>query len=104
MKLELHKLQKTHEETLDILREENGAVREEIDEKNTIINSLKEYRIENEKVKKSRDAKETAYKEQLQIVNEEILRLREENRRIRMAEGNDNYQVIIERIYSKPSN
>lgn len=99
LKLELHKLQKTHEETLDILREENGAIREEIDEKNSIINSLKECRIENEKLKKLWDIKESSFKEQLNNANEELFRLKEENKRIRMAEGNDNYQVIIEQLF-----
>lgn len=91
---ELAKLQKSHEEALDILREENEAIREQIDEKNAIIKALKHHKHESEKLKKDYEAKENVYKEQLHQANEKIASLKEENEKIIQLQGNDNLHEI----------
>ena len=79
LKVEFNKLQKNHSDTVDILREENEAVREEIDRKNAIIEKLKSDNYESDKLKRDYEARESSYKEQLQAANDEICRLKNEN-------------------------
>lgn len=95
-KVEFNKLQKTHEESLDILREENDAIREQIDEKNMEISVLKHNKFESEKLRKDYEAKELLYKEQLQAANEEMARIKEESERFACMsfDGNDTLQEI----------
>lgn len=92
VKMEFHKLQRTHEESLDILREENDAIREQIDENKAVIEELQRYKSESDKLKKEFEAKETLYKEKLHAANEEIDRLREENSQLLAygVDGKDN--------------
>lgn len=95
VKIELNKLQNTHEETLNILHEENCAIREEIDEKNAIIKSLKDMKLDFDKIKKEYETREMVFKEQLHLVNEENKNLKQENERIynERFEGNNSLQV-----------
>lgn len=79
LKTEFNKLQRNHSDTVDILREENDAVREEIDRKNSIIEKLKADNYESDKLKRDYEARECSYKEQLQAANDEICRLKNEN-------------------------
>ncbi|GJQ71345.1 hypothetical protein Trydic_g11079 [Trypoxylus dichotomus] len=97
LRLEYHRLQRTHAETLVILREENDATREEIDEKNAVIEKLKRYKFESEKLKRDYEAKELLYKEQMQIVNEENFRLKNENETLlnySKEDGNSSIQEV----------
>lgn len=75
LKLEFEKLQKTHEESLDILREENDAIREQIDEKNI---QIEEMRHESRKLKEDYEAKEMKYKETIQNVKCENYKFKQE--------------------------
>ncbi|RZB94433.1 SMC N domain containing protein [Asbolus verrucosus] len=75
LKKEFQKLQKTHEESLDILREENDAIREQIDEKNAQIEEVKH---ESRKLKDDYEAKEMKLKEQLQHAKSENQKLKQE--------------------------
>ncbi|XP_063921351.1 centrosomal protein of 164 kDa isoform X2 [Zophobas morio] len=75
LKVEFQKLQKTHEESLDILREENDAIREQIDEKSAQIEDAKH---ESRKLKDDYEAKEMKLKEQLQSARCENQKLKHE--------------------------
>ncbi|KYB25579.1 hypothetical protein TcasGA2_TC034332 [Tribolium castaneum] len=122
LKLEFQKLQKTHEESLDILREENDAIREQIDEKNAQIEEIKH---ESRKLKDDYEAKEMKLKEQLQsvksenhklknelgkvedkfeeklnAVNEENARLREENERLLSFSNIKDKETSIQELQS----
>lgn len=95
-RIEYNKLQRTHDETLVILREENDAIREEIDDKNLVIEKLKRYKIDGEKLRRDWEIKELSYKEQLQIVNEDNFRLKNENETLlnySKEDGNSSIQV-----------
>ncbi|KAI4461087.1 dynactin 1-related microtubule-binding [Holotrichia oblita] len=97
LRIEYNKLQRTHAETLVILREENDAIREEIDDKNIVIEKLKRYKIDGEKLKRDLEIKELSYKEQLQIVNEENFRLKNENETLlnySKDDGNSSIQEV----------
>lgn len=96
LRLEYNKLQRTHTETLDILREENDAIREEIDDKNSIIDKLKRCKFESEKLKRDYEVKELSLKEQLQQITEENFRLKSENESLlnySKEDGNSSIQV-----------
>lgn len=97
VKLESNKLQKTHEDTINIFHEENCAIREQIDEKNAMIKNLKYVKAENEKMKKDMEARELFFKEQIQQANEENARLKEENDRIINEKyvENNSFQVCL---------
>jgi myosin heavy subunit len=84
LKVEFQKLQKTHEESLDILREENEAIREQIDEKNVQIEEVKH---ESRKLKDDYEAKEMKLKEQVQIVRSDNHKLRHELSKIEEKVG-----------------
>nr|CAI5841018.1 unnamed protein product [Callosobruchus analis] len=75
LKLECEKLQRTHEEALDILREENDSIREQIDQR----------RMEAEQARqecKNMNKLQNDYEEKLKSLTEENKRLREENSRL----------------------
>lgn len=103
VKKEFEKLQRTHEESLDILREENDSIREQIDEKRMEVEKVK---YESKKLKEDYETKEVLLKEhnhklKLQLSKlevefeqrvkgliEENKRLREENDRL-LSYGDD---------------
>lgn len=97
LKVEIDKLQKTHEESLDILREENEAIREEIDEKLARIRELEAHRGESDKLRKDYEANELGFKERLVELQEEVARLRAENETLfasRCDNGKNSYQEV----------
>lgn len=101
---ECNRLQKTHEQTLEILREENDSIREEIDEKNAVIEKLEGYKREKEKLEKEFRMKELRYKEDMNMLNEEMAQLKEENVRIMnfATEGKENkLQVSFQYIQTR---
>ncbi|XP_056630137.1 uncharacterized protein LOC130440813 isoform X1 [Diorhabda sublineata] len=103
VKKEFEKLQRTHEESLDILREENDSIREQIDEKRMEVEKVK---YESKKLKDDYETKEILLKEhnyklklqltklegefeqKLKSLSEENKRLREENDRL-LSYGDD---------------
>lgn len=91
LKKEFGKLQRTHEESLDILREENDSIREQIDEKQLEIEKA---RHESVKLKKDYESKEVLFKEHTHRLEQQIGKLKgdleerikgliEENKRLR---------------------
>lgn len=95
LKVEFNKLQRTHEESLDILREENDSIREQIDENKMVIEGLMHYKHESHKLKSEYEAKEKKYKEQLQCANEEIERLKAEKQEFLCA-GQDGQNTSVQ--------
>ncbi|KAJ8920030.1 hypothetical protein NQ315_011680 [Exocentrus adspersus] len=103
LKHEFDTLQRTHEESLDIFREENDSIREQIDEKQSEIQKA---RHENAKLKRDYENKEvmlreynhnleqrmsqlkTSQEEKINGLIEENKRLREENDRL-LSYGDD---------------
>ena len=75
LKVEFQKLQMPREESLVILREENDAIREQIDEKSAQIEDAKH---ESRKLKDDYEAKEMKLKEQLQSARWENQKLKHE--------------------------
>lgn len=65
LRKELEKLQKSHEEALDILREENDCIREQIDEKRL---ELEKANHESVKLKEDYETKEIKLKEEVCIL------------------------------------
>lgn len=117
LKKEFEKLQRTQKESIDILREENEAIREKIDEKQLEIDTLKH---ESKKLKNDYESREihlkdlnlkledkiskaeVEFEEKLQAMIEENQRLREENNRL-LSYGDDkgiSIQVYIGQILS----
>ncbi|XP_018567471.1 uncharacterized protein LOC108908047 isoform X2 [Anoplophora glabripennis] len=91
LKKEFDKLQRTHEESLDILREENNAIREQIDEKQLEVEKAKH---ESMKLKKDYENKEILFKEHNHKLEQQVSQLKsdledriknliEENKRLR---------------------
>ncbi|KRT80739.1 hypothetical protein AMK59_4917 [Oryctes borbonicus] len=97
LRLEYNRLQRTHTETLVILREENDAIREEIDDKNGIIEKLERYKFESEKLKRDYEAKELSYDEQLRLLKDENFILKSENESLlsfSKEDGNSSIQEV----------
>lgn len=103
LKKEFEKLQRTQKESIDILREENEAIRDEIDEKQLEIDALKheskklrndyesrEIHLKdlNMKLKEKIANSEAEFKEKLKEIIEENQRLKEENNRL-LSYGDD---------------
>ncbi|KAF5306202.1 hypothetical protein FQR65_LT07479 [Abscondita terminalis] len=85
-------LQKNHVQALDILREENDSIREEIDEKKSMIVKLEIYKKENDKLHK-----------ELKLLNDEIDNLKLENAKMMsfVAEGKENkLQIVLAEVES----
>lgn len=85
---EFKKLQKSHQQTLEILREENDSIREVIDEKNATISELERFRTETDKLRKEHEQQESVYVG-------EIARLKEEKNTILSYSG-DNKENRLE--------
>lgn len=66
LRLELEKVQKSHEEALDILREENDCIREQIDEHRL---ALEQTHRENQKLRNDYQARETQMKHEVKLGN-----------------------------------
>lgn len=91
LKKEFDKLQRTHEESLDILREENDSIREQIDDRQLEIEKA---RHESAKLKKDYESKEVLFKEHTHRLEQQVVKLKsdmedrikgliEENKRLR---------------------
>ncbi|XP_017775385.1 PREDICTED: CAP-Gly domain-containing linker protein 1-like isoform X2 [Nicrophorus vespilloides] len=100
LKLECEKLRQTHVESLDILREENDAIREEIDERNMRIRELEQQRGESDKLRRDYEAREVLHKEKLTVANEEICRLREENEALYASARNGGSDNSLQEVQS----
>ncbi|XP_022902477.2 CAP-Gly domain-containing linker protein 1 isoform X1 [Onthophagus taurus] len=84
-------LEKEHQASMNILREENDSIREQIDEKNGYIESLKLQKGESEKFKRS-------YKDQVNSLMHELVVVREENDTLlnhSKNEGNTSIQEVL---------
>lgn len=92
LRAEFEKLQKTHAERLEILREENDSIRETIDEKNLFIEKLQTFKKDSEKFNKECRSKELEYKTQITSALEEIGRLKDDNLKLLSfaTEGKEN--------------
>lgn len=66
LRLELEKVQKSHEEALDILREENDCIREQIDEHRLALDQANR---ENHKLRNDYETRETQMKHEVKLVN-----------------------------------
>ncbi|XP_018334467.1 putative mediator of RNA polymerase II transcription subunit 26 isoform X2 [Agrilus planipennis] len=105
LRSEFNKLQKAHEQTVEILREENDSTREEIDEKNVIIEKLQKYKTESEKLKKDYECKEQSLKEELRLAHEEIVKLKDENTKafcisIDGKDSSNKFQAVVAEVES----
>lgn len=72
---ELEKLQRSHEQSLEILREENDAIREEVDEKNL---ELEKVNHESIKLKQDYESKEIKLKEEVDMMKQQKDRLKQQ--------------------------
>lgn len=79
---ENEKLRRDHQIALEILREENDSIREQLDEKLSMIDDLKELGFVNQKLKNEYAKKERIFDEKLIIAHDEIAVLKEENKKI----------------------
>lgn len=108
LKKEFEKLQRTQKEDIDILREENEAIRDKIDEKQLEIDTLKHEsnKLKNDyesremhlkdvnlKLKEKISKAEAKFDEKLQEIIEENQRLKEENIRL-LSYGDDKGKSI----------
>nr|CAH7737052.1 unnamed protein product [Callosobruchus chinensis] len=97
LKLECEKLQRTHEEALDILREENDSIREQIDQRRMEAEQARQecknvreeyenreamFKEKNHKLKQQMNKLQNDYEEKLKSLTEENKRLRDENSRL----------------------
>uniref|UniRef100_A0A1Y1LGQ1 Uncharacterized protein n=1 Tax=Photinus pyralis TaxID=7054 RepID=A0A1Y1LGQ1_PHOPY len=100
LRVECNKLQKSHGQSLDILREENDSIREEIDDKNALIAKLEK---EKEKQYKEFQIKEKQYKEKLNLASDEISSLKSENLKLMsyVSAGKENkLQLVLAEVES----
>lgn len=80
--LKNERLKQEHQIALEILREENDSIRDQLEEKQSIIQDLEEFRFLNEKLKCDFSDKERLYEEKITSAEDEIALLKEENRKI----------------------
>ncbi|KAG5874966.1 hypothetical protein JTB14_003230 [Gonioctena quinquepunctata] len=113
LKKEFDKLQRTHEESLDIFREENEAIREQIDEKRLKIEKAN---AESNKLKEDYESREVVLKEHIQKFRHQINKLEgdfdnrlkglvEENKRLReendrLLSYGDNKDIGVQEVQS----
>ncbi|CAH1112740.1 unnamed protein product [Psylliodes chrysocephalus] len=96
---QLNALKKDFEESLDILREENEAIREQIDEKNAEIERA---RYESKKLKEDYETKETILKEHNHKLKQQLSKLEEnfEDRLKGLVDENKRFREENDRLLS----
>lgn len=82
LKLEVERLQRSHRDSLEILREENDSIREQIDENKMIIEDLKKKKKESDDMVKAYHNREASFLQQLDAASSEISMLKEENSKL----------------------
>lgn len=82
LELKNDRLKQEHQISLEILREENDSIRDQLDDKNALVQDLDELKLVNDRLKLDFNEKERYYEEKLSAAHDEISMLKEENRKI----------------------